>query len=327
MHALTDKQLTNATKNLKARLDEITKAYSLFDDPARVLQFRDTKTIIKLVEKLKTELYKAVKTDALFNAHLRKISIETIADNLDTLEEYISKTKLTLNTSKNDIKNLVTRVVEMQSENTAAFVAAIADRMFEKTSLFRHLASSKLREFAKKQTETLAAVVRRTIQRDGKFLSDGETSVKNQLKAYWKNLTDKYGGVETVQYADGKNFPLNSYVDMRGRTSSAEVSRISTEMLAIENDIYTGKISSHRATDTCNKWEGKIIFYNEILRAEFLRMYPDYKEARGWPTKQEVEQDDTHMFKPNCRHTITPYPIHLIEGLTPAPRKQIDGAA
>lgn len=131
----------------------------------------------------------------------------------------------------------------------------------------------------------------------------------------WKMMTERYGRSDTVRYSRngaGYNFPMRSYIDMRTQTTAAEVNRMTMAVEAAVNEIYTGKISRHGAIDSCRYWEGKIVFYSQVAKDTFLEKYPQYSAAKEWPTLQEVEKDRTHIFLPNCKHRVLPYPIDLM---------------
>ena len=127
----------------------------------------------------------------------------------------------------------------------------------------------------------------------------------------WQGLKDKYGTRETVKYRNGANFPLNSYLDMRANTTSADIHRTTTQLDASASGVFTGMVSRHGATDSCRPWEGKILFFTPEGRDIMSRQYP---QVRDWPTVDEVKRDpETHMWKPHCRHIITAYPIQFFD--------------
>lgn len=125
----------------------------------------------------------------------------------------------------------------------------------------------------------------------------------------WKDLTDKYGSRETVKYRDGKNYPLNTYLDGRANTTATDIHLATTEMDAAQSGIYTGIISKHGASDSCRIWEGKVICFSSEARDLLSKVYP---EAANLKTLAEVRADkNSHIFKFNCRHIVTAYPIQF----------------
>ena len=127
----------------------------------------------------------------------------------------------------------------------------------------------------------------------------------------WEDLKSKYGTRETVKYRNGSNYPLNTYLDGRANTTSADIHRVTTQLDASATGIFTGMVSRHGATDSCRQWEGKILFFTPAGRDIMSRKFP---QMSSWPTVDEVKaDDDTHLWKFNCRHIITPYPIQFFD--------------
>ena len=144
---------------------------------------------------------------------------------------------------------------------------------------------------------------------------DGKTYDGTKVDNLWQMMTERYGRSDTVRYSrngSGYNFPMRSYIDMRTQTTAGEVSRMVSAVEASVNEIYTGRISRHGAVDSCSFWEGKIVFYSQVAKDTFIQLHPEYSEAQSWPTLQQVEADGTHMFKPQCKHRILPYPIQFM---------------
>lgn len=134
---------------------------------------------------------------------------------------------------------------------------------------------------------------------------------KDKLAAEWEKLKDRYGSRDTVKYRDGKNYPLNTYLDGRARTSATDVHILTTQIESADSGIYTGKVSSHGATDSCSRYEGKMVCMSDAARAQISALIP---ATAKWPTIQELRQDkDSHIFKFNCTHTVIPWPIHLFD--------------
>ncbi|MHC4397355.1 MAG: hypothetical protein ACYS1A_17080, partial [Planctomycetota bacterium] len=83
---------------------------------------------------------------------------------------------------------------------------------------------------------------------------------------------------------------------------------------AAANGILTGKVSSHGSPDSCKFHEGRIVFFSEGAKEEFIKQFPKITEARSWPTIQHLQTTDpTHIFKPNCRHVVTAFPFYLFD--------------
>lgn len=140
---------------------------------------------------------------------------------------------------------------------------------------------------------------------------------KKQIDNAFNSLTKRYGRYDEAIYGwrQGKeiHFPLRSWVDMRTRTTSQEVHRLTTTVEATANQIYTGKISAHGSKDSCIFHENRIAFFSQGAKEQFIQLYPDVTEAKSWPTMEELKADNTHLFKPNCRHIVTAYPFYLFD--------------
>ena len=137
------------------------------------------------------------------------------------------------------------------------------------------------------------------------------TTGASDLKKAWSDLQGQYGTRETVKYRDGKNYPLTTYLDGRANSTSADIHRLTTQYDATQAGIFTGKISSHGAIDSCRPYEGKIVFFTESGRDILSQKYP---QARNLKTVDELKNDrGTHLWKFNCRHIVTPYPIQFFD--------------
>lgn len=137
------------------------------------------------------------------------------------------------------------------------------------------------------------------------------TTGKEDLKKAWSELKSKYGTRETVTYRDGKHYPLTTYLDGRANTTSADIHRLTTQLDASNAGIFTGKISAHGASDSCRPYEGKIVFFTAAGRDLMANKYP---QARNLKTVDEIKADgSTHMWKFNCRHIVTAYPIQFFD--------------
>jgi len=147
------------------------------------------------------------------------------------------------------------------------------------------------------------------------FAQDGSLPLgkrtETNLDTVWKSLTDKYGTRETVRYRDKRLYPLNTYLDARAVTTATEIHLATTELDAAQSGIHTGIIDRHGASDSCAKWEGKIVFFTPEGRDILSKRYP---AASAIKTLQEVRDDeDSHIFKFNCRHLVTPYPVQFFD--------------
>lgn len=136
------------------------------------------------------------------------------------------------------------------------------------------------------------------------------TTGRDDIEKAWSDLQSRYGTRDTVKYRDGKNYPLNTYLDGKANTTSADIHRTVTQLDAAESGVFTGKISSHGATDSCRPWEGKIVAFSAEGREILSKRYPG---ALNLKTVDEIKADkSTHLWKFNCRHIVTPYPVQFM---------------
>jgi hypothetical protein len=158
----------------------------------------------------------------------------------------------------------------------------------------------------------IESITRRTLAyaQDMDLLS-GDFVGEIDLQKGWELLKSKYGTRETVRYRNGANYPLNTYLEGRANTTSADIHRVTTQLDATASGVHTGMVSRHGATDSCRPWEGKILFFTPAGRDIMSKKFPAMAQ---WSTVDEVKADeDTHMWKFNCRHIITPYPIQFFD--------------
>lgn len=139
-----------------------------------------------------------------------------------------------------------------------------------------------------------------------RFIADAErAAIKGQLAQKTiegATLTERTAAVKTVlQNAGvtaltdrgGKNWRLDTYAQMLARTKQTEAYNTATGMRMLEFGFDLAQISTHGATDSCGKWEGRIISLSGA--------HSDH------PSLDEVEGSGDHIFGPNCRHVFTPY--------------------
>lgn len=133
----------------------------------------------------------------------------------------------------------------------------------------------------------------------------------NQLSDLWKRMNASYGTRDTLQFRNGVNYPLRSYVDARRVTTDAETHRMATVVEASADGVWFGTTNKTGTTDSCIYSEGSIFFMNDEARTQAVAKYgnlPEFARMRTWP---EIVADKTHMGKFNCRHIVRPVPIQF----------------
>lgn len=137
------------------------------------------------------------------------------------------------------------------------------------------------------------------------------------LDELWGTLTERYGKKDTVIFTSGKKIPLNTYVDGKSISMATDINTTVNTVESARRGIQTMKISSHSSPDSCNMWEGKIVFTTVEARNQFLKQYPEIKQAESWKVLSIIKNsafDKSHIFKFNCRHMVTPYPVQFLDG-------------
>lgn len=295
--------ISEQRKALLKRMDDVMQHYDHLNDAEFILS-QNVAQVRKVIAKYKDELSKPLLKfftgDGKQYSQIDKIVWDAQRDFEDALKSFdivpkVAKTDRLMTAIRseytnrvmgqidNTFRDLVTKSVQFQ---TMAQAAVLPVQAFDnKSTILRQM--------------TIA----------------GKNYDGNQVKGLWDMMTERYGRTDTVRYTKngaGYNFPMRSYIDMRTQTTAAEVARMVSAVEASVNEIYTGKISRHGAKDSCQFWEGKIVFYSASAKGLFLQQNPQYSEAAAWPTLQELEADKTHMFRPHCKHRILPYPIDMM---------------
>jgi len=138
---------------------------------------------------------------------------------------------------------------------------------------------------------------------------------KVELDKIWDEMTKAKGTFSTVTYRNGTNYPLDTYVAGKIRTISQETTNATVAADMTNRGVYTAKVSVHGATDTCKKYEGEIIFSSRAAKSQFVERFPDKKEYHNLLTFEDLKADtSSHIFKFNCRHRMTPYPVQYMRG-------------
>lgn len=303
MDAKADFAIRQEITRLKSAVNDILKRYEWLDNANSILSAVSEQEILSAISALRREL-SAQMIGPFFDSQLMKVSRRAIEENIRALQSYIRSGRISVDASR--IDRIVESSINEVNGITSMAISSIETNLSAKVIQFRRLAETQLSRLSNIQ-ERIENIAERTMRRDR--ITD------MTIRAYWESLSERYGWSDTVRYRNGANYPLRSYVDGRARTSADEVHRITSETFAIQNGIYTGRISRHRTTDSCIYWEGKIVFFNRALKNEFLREFPNITEARNWPTVDDVKNDRTHMFSFNCRHTVLADPIQFQDDL------------
>lgn len=148
------------------------------------------------------------------------------------------------------------------------------------------------------------------------------------LQRVWDGLETRYGTTATVTYRDGKNYPIQTYVEQKGQTIERDVQTSVAAVEAAAAGLAVGQFESYGSADSCAIWEGRFFFWTESGKRSFLRAHGDrYPEARTWRVYADIKADKTHMQSFNCRHKALSVPLEYLDRedfepgeLRPAPR-------
>ncbi|MEI2356065.1 phage minor capsid protein [Mesobacillus zeae] len=91
--------------------------------------------------------------------------------------------------------------------------------------------------------------------------------------------------------AAGRRWKPSTYVDVLVSTKMMEAHKEATINEAVPRGALYGVISKHGATDTCSKWEGKIVKLDRSAPGDYPFIY---------------ELPKREIFHPNCRHVVSP---------------------
>lgn len=222
------------------------------------------------------------------------------------------------NEAEKVVSRLLDSVLAEYQTSVEAVTSSMASNLFQKSNVFK-----KMSEVAKVTSEKLAEVNQYEIV---KVTIGDDVYQKQPLENLWKRMNDSYGTRDTVQYRPsaaeaaagktGKNYPLRSYVDMRTTTTSADTHRTTTEVQASASGILFGQIDRTGTADSCIYHENEIVFFNDAAREIAIARFPDIERFKTMRTVQEIKADDTHMFKPACRHKVNPIPLQYQDNET-----------
>lgn len=178
----------------------------------------------------------------------------------------------------------------------------------------RRLKAAVKRQFISQSNAIVSEMVGRQRDKIARFKLLGQNlETEAEQGRLWKIAQQRSGKYDTVLYRNGAKFPLRQYTEMKSTTAANETHRLTNVLEAQRNQIYTGKISNHSASDSCRFHEGEIVFMSEEARRKYLKQFPNDSRAKRFKTVEQIEADPTHMFKPNCKHQVTLWPIQFFD--------------
>lgn len=276
---------------LQAALQVIVDRHAHLDDALYLLQNELPKI------KLDINKYTAQVEAVLMNAY----SPDKVAfDVQEALADFIKNLRSAVESGALEYRRAnVQSFVEAAYTQYATQVGLVSSNMnstiFSKATQFKTLAQAA--EIPLARQADIANYTIRQVEIAGKQYS------WNSLNDLWDRMNSEYGQRDTIQYRNGVNYPLRTYVDARTTTSSSETQRLTTTLQASANGVLFLRISRNGSSDSCAFWEGKLVFPSEAAREEAKKRWPKVNFS-GIKTVQEVKDDSTHMFKFNCKHIL-----------------------
>lgn len=294
----TDWAIRGAKNDMLASLGAIQRRYSHLDDIRFSLE-KDLATVEAAIQQyyreLKMPMYRFFAGDTL-----EMVVGEAHEAFIKSLKDHIRAGRLSVNAGVSD--RLLDSLRRQIVQNIDGMVLE-ADRNMR----------ARARDFSKAAAESAnnAAIAQiQSTQLKIESITSRTTGAEDLQKA-WIKLQEQYGRTDTVKYRDGKNYPLNTYIDGRAKTTATDIHVTSTQYDASAAGVFTGMITTHGATDSCKDWEGKLVCFTPEGREMMSQKFP---EAKRLKTVDEIRRDkSTHMWKFNCTHGITSYPIQFLD--------------
>lgn len=315
----------------KAALDRtlarIIKDYARLDDSTYILTANLSRLKIDVdqyISKIRVVL------NAAYSRGAAKTDIEkALKEFYKNLTGYLEKGGP--NEAERNVSKLLDSVLNEYKENVATVTNSIGSTLYQRANVFR-----KMSDAVKVSSERLAALEKFKL---ASVTIGGETYQEAALGKLWDRMVDSYGKRDNVQYRPsaaqaakghrGANYPLRTYVDGRTTTTSAETFRTTMEIQSASSGILFGQIDRTGTSDSCIFHENEIVFVNDAAREIALKQFPDVARFKTMRTVQEIQADNTHMFKFNCRHRWVPIPMQyqdtatIREDLAAAPQQTV----
>jgi hypothetical protein len=295
--------LSSADKRaLQKKLRAIFQRYAQLDSALWYLQ-TDPAMIRARIRQYQTEINGLLKTETLKDSVIK----DDVQKSLDSFAK-----NLTAYLTSDELKKRLPRLEALQSAVYTQYATQI-------DTITNHLGATLGQRGATFRAMANAAEIplARAAQIEGYTLRaislGGKTYNSVQLGEYWARMLKEYGTRGSIQYRNGANYPLTTYIDQRINTSRAETDRLTAVVSGSALGLTLGQINQDGTTDSCIYWENKYVFFSEEAKAQTLAKYPNSKQLASIPTVQDVKDDKTHMFKWNCKHRILPTSITVLD--------------
>lgn len=289
-----------------ARLARILERYAFLDDFREVVR-RDPANLRKAIRAYVADL-RPIIAAGVDAETLAKVVAADQKEIAEALRQYEGFENFAASAARAKVA-LKAAVLE-QSANARTILSAMRDRLNAKTENLRIQAAAMglARERASAELDRRLEYVNFTA--GGKQMQVPAAD----LKTVWEGLETRYGTTATITYRDGKNYPLQTYVESKGLTLEREIQNTVASVEAAAAGLAVGQFEAYGSGDSCVLWEGRMVFFTETGKREFLRAHGKrYPKAYTWPTLAEVKADKTHMLGFNCRHDVLVVPLEMLE--------------
>lgn len=274
------------------RLAEIISRYHSLDDALFILQ-NDLGRMKRIIEEYGLSL-KDVVGGFVDKPSFVGISQDAQDAFYESLKTYIENGKLDYRRTATD--TLVKSFTDAWGNQVNRMVDTITTNLFARDASFKSMAEAALiplRRIADIKAYEITSVV-----------IDGKQYNYEQLQNIWTQMNDSYGQRDTIQFRNGVNYPMRTYVDGRAATTQVESHRLGTIIEGSSNGVYFGTVNKTGTTDSCVYHENEIFFLTDGARAEALAKWPDIDRLKKMSTWEEIVADDTHMGKFGCKHIV-----------------------
>lgn len=289
-------------KAIEKKLKAMFTRYAELDDALWYLS-QDPAVIRGKIRAYQTELNGFLKTETVKESVVRDDVQKSLKQFEKNLQSFLKSDELKNRLPR--VERLQQAVVDQYTAQVDTVTSHIGSTLNQRGAQYRALAQA-----AEIPVARAAAVEGYTIRA---VSIGGKQYNAVQLGEYWSRMLDEYGTRQSIQYRNGANYPLTTYVDQRITTSAAETDRLTSVVASTALGLTLGKINQTGTTDSCVFWENKYVFMSDEAKAQTIAQYPNMPQLANIPTVQDVKSDKTHMFKWNCRHRILPTSITVLD--------------
>lgn len=288
----------------------------------------------QLVKLREMEKYRKRNKDILgeYNAPIEKVIQETLQQsfdkgqqNIETHKGYITgEIKFPQDEIKEEVKKSNNGISEHQeieaktpkeSQNTEELPKAPREEGFfgvneKKLKALMESVNNDLNKAEYAVLRKMDDVYRQTIFKTHMYLQNGAKTLNQAIDMSTKDFLDK--GINSIQYKNGANVNIASYVEMALRTANHRAMLLGEGSKRDEYGIHLVVVSAHANTcPKCEPWQGKI-----LIDDVFSHPNKEYIEKYRDKYKLVSEAIEKGLLHPNCRHSLITY----FEGVTRLPK-------